>query len=362
MEWSPTVPYNGLPDLPPAVDLETTRVLRAVTSARVEVAKLDQATRLMTDPHVLLNTIPLLEAQASSGIENIVTTADDLFRQAQLDEVHADPAVKETLRYRSALWSGVTAMRERGLTSLAAIRVCTEIKGRTMDVRSLPGTRIANPATREILYSPPEGAEVIRDRLANWESFIHTHDDLDPVVRMAVAHYQFEAIHPFSDGNGRTGRVLNILMLVDAGLLREPILYLSRPIIDSKDDYYRFLLEVTSHQRWEQWILYMLDAVRAAAAATTEKIMAIAETREAFAARYHGVTPGMSNAGFLGVLFGQPYCRIQQVMRACSVSRPTATAWLSALVDAGALETTKSGRDRLFLNTSFLETLSQPGA
>lgn len=333
-------------------------MLKAVTGARVELARLDQATHLMADPRVLVNTIPLLEAQASSEIENIVTTADVLFRHAQLDESTADPAVKETLRYRAAMWSGFNAMRARALTAGTAVEICSQIKGRPMEIRALPGTRIANPATREILYAPPEGADVIRDELSDWERFIHADDGLDPVVRMAVAHYQFEAIHPFTDGNGRTGRILNILMLVSAGVLGEPILYLSRAIIESKAEYYRLLSAVTSDGAWEEWILYMIEAVRAAAAATNATIMNITRVRKEYLAEYHWATPGMANADFQSVLFSQPYCRIKQVMDHCAVSRPTAMAWLSALVEAEALQTIKMGRDRLYLNPAFLEALT----
>ena len=338
--------------------LETRRVLKALTESRVALAKLDQAADLMADPTVLINTIPLLEAQASSAIENIVTTADALFRYAQMDDEPSDPAVKETLRYRAALRSGFENMNRRALTAGTAVEVCSEVQGRQMDIRTLRGTRIANPATGRIIYSPPEGADVIRGKLSNWESFTHASDDLDPIVRMAVAHYQFEAIHPFSDGNGRTGRILNILTLIEAGTLRQPILYLSRYIIRHKNEYYRLLNAVTAERAWEEWILYMTEAVRQSATWTTAKIRAIQDLRQEFAVTTHGVTPGLTNAHFLSVLFAQPYCRIGNVMDRCEVSRPTATSWLNALVAAGALVDMKVGRDRLFLNRPFLELLA----
>ncbi len=354
--WYPDRPYNDLPRLPRASDLETKSVLKAVIGARSELARLDQATALLADPGVLLNTMPLLEAQASSEIENIVTTTDALFRQAQLDEDSADPAVRETLRYRAALWSGFRAMAERALATRTAEDVCSTIKGRPMQIRALPGTRIAGDG--RILYAPPEGEHVIRDKLADWERFVHADDDLDPVIRMAAAHYQFEAIHPFTDGNGRTGRILNILVLVSAGVLREPILYLSRPIIDNKAEYYRLLEAVTAAAAWEEWLLYMIEAVRAAASATTSKIRAIVRLREEFMSTYRDATPGMDNVHFHSVLFAQPYSRIGQVMEACRVSRPTATAWLGAMEHAGALESVKIGRDKLFLNTAYLDVLT----
>jgi len=332
MAWNPERPYNDLPPVPDPEQLETRRVLKAAISARAELARLDQATDLIADPRVLLGAIPLLEAQASSEIENIVTTADALFRQDQLDEADADPAVKEALRYRSALWSGYRSMRARALTTGTAVEVCSEVKGRPMDIRVLPGTRIGRG--RQIVYAPPEGADLIRGKLAGWERFIHADNDLDPVIRMAAAHYQFEAIHPFSDGNGRTGRILNILTLVATGVLREPILYLSRPIIDSKTEYYRLLLAVTAEGEWEDWLLYMVDAVRSAAATTNATIAAISRTRDRFVAEHRTATPGMDNAAFQQLLFAQPYTRIGRVVEACGVSRQTASGWLHALADA----------------------------
>lgn len=358
VHWSPEVPFNDLPDLPPAAQVETTTVLKAVTEARVAVAELDRASRAMPDPSVLINTIPLLEAQASSEIENIVTTTDALFRFAQIDDDSADAAVKETLRYRSALRSGFDAMTSRALTVATAVEVCSRIKGIDMGVRSLPGTRIANPVTGRVIYSPPEGRHVIEAKLGAWESFLHSSPDLDPVVRMALAHYQFEAIHPFADGNGRTGRILNILLLVEAGVLRSPILYLSRYIIDHKDDYYRLLADVTQTGAWEPWVLYMIEAVRSSATSTLATIDAMTDLQEQFAEQAAGLTPGIRHAGFLSVLFAQPYTRIGDVMERCAVSRPTATGWLNDLLAAGMLTDVKVGRDRLFLNTAYLDLLS----
>ena len=221
MPWSPDVPFNDLPPLPPdGLELEPKPVLKATIEARTALATLAQAGQLLPNPNVLIHAVPLLEAQASSEIENIMTTADELFKYA--DSGGGDHATKEALRYRSALFAGVQSIRKRPLTAQTAARVCSELQGREMAVRAVPGTRIANPTTRKVVYAPPEGADLIREKLAAWERFVHAEDDIDPLVRMAVAHYQFEAIHPFHDGNGRTGRVVNILMLIEAELLRDP--------------------------------------------------------------------------------------------------------------------------------------------
>ena len=253
MPWSPEVPFNDLPPLPPAgLDLEPKRVLKATVEARTALATLAQAGQLLPNPTILIHAVPLLEAQASSEIENIVTTADELFKH--VGSGGGDNATKEALRYRAALFAGVESMRSRPVTAATAARICSELHGREMAVRAVPGTRIANPTTKQVVYAPPEGADLIREKLSAWERFVHAEDDLDPLVRMAVAHYQFEAIHPFHDGNGRTGRVLNILMLIESGLLHDPILYLSRAIIARKNDYYRLLQAVTADGAWVEWI------------------------------------------------------------------------------------------------------------
>lgn len=358
MGWRPEVPFDDLPPLPPeGVDLEPRPVLKAAIEARTALATLAQAGRLLPNPNILIHAVPLLEAQASSEIENIVTTADELFKH--VESGGGDHATKEALRYRDALFAGVDAIRRRPLTATTAASICSQLHGREVDVRAIPGTRIANPTTREVVYAPPEGADVIRAKLSDWERFLHVEDDLDPLVRMAVAHYQFEAIHPFHDGNGRTGRVINILMLIEAGLLDEPILYLSRAIIDRKNDYYRLLRAVTAEGAWVDWILYMLEIVRESAQSTTRKIDAIRACQDDIADRARGATPGGRDAAFLAVLFEQPYCRINTVAERCDVSRQTASSWLHALVVAGLLSDVKAGREVLFVNHEFLEVLTR---
>ncbi len=359
MSWSPGVPFNELPPLPPeGVDLEPRRVLKATIEARSALATLAQACQLLPNPTILIHAVPLLEAQASSEIENIVTTADELFKHAESGG--GDQATKEALRYRSAIFAGVDSVKSRPLTASTATRVCSVLHGRDMHVRAVPGTRIANPVTREIIYAPPEGADLIREKLSAWERFIHAGDDLDPLVRMAVAHYQFEAIHPFHDGNGRTGRVLNILMLIEAGLLNDPILYLSRAIIARKNDYYRLLRAVTAEGAWVEWILYMLDIVRESASSTTRKISSIRTCQDHIAEQARAATPGGRVARLLDVLFEQPYCRITTVAERCDVSRQTASSWLHALVAAGLLSDLRLGRDVLFVNHEFLNVLTRP--
>lgn len=249
ISFNPKEPYNNLPQPPPSVVLETTTILKACITARAALAELKQAGELLPNQGLLINMLPLLEAKDSSEIENIVTTSDRLFQYAQEgEESQADPATKEALRYRTALYQGFAALKDRPLNTSTAVTVCSTIKGLTMDIRKIPGTSIMNTATGETIYTPPVGEQLIRNLLSNWKRYIHADDDLDPLIRMAVCHYQFEAIHPFLDGNGRTGRILNSLFLIERGLLILPILYLSYYILRHKNDYYRLLSAVTKEQ------------------------------------------------------------------------------------------------------------------
>ena len=243
--WSPEQPYYSLPLLPPAPEIETKAVLRRCITARAALAELKQAAELIPNQAILINTLPLLEAQASSEIENIVTTTDRLFQHMEHDEA-TDAATKEALRYRQALLEGFRALQHLPIHMAMAENICSRIRGVQMQVRRVPGTKIGNMATGDVIYTPPEGEALLRRLLANWEQFLHNEIELDPLIRMAVAHYQFEAIHPFTDGNGRTGRVLNSLFLIQENLLTLPILYLSRYIIRRKSDYYRLLLAITT--------------------------------------------------------------------------------------------------------------------
>ena len=354
--WQPDRPYNELPAPPGGDELETRRVLKAAIGANTALGQLDQAVVSIPNPTVLINSLPVLEAQASSEIENIVTTTDELFRHLD-DEAGADLATRETLRYRTALRVGFEMINERGLTAATASAICSIIKGHEMKVRAVPGTRIGNPVSGDVTYSPPDGRDVLLEKLSTWERFIHADDGLDPLIRMAAAHYQFEAIHPFSDGNGRTGRILNVLMLVEAGLLRLPVLYLSRYIIDTKNDYYRLLLAVTAESAWEEWVLYILTGIEQTSRHTLRKVAAIRALQDDFSRRARAITRGGADSEFQSVLFEQPYCRITTVMNRCNVSRPTATSWLNALADNGMVQNVKIGRDRLFINREFLQLL-----
>jgi Fic family protein len=359
--WDPKRPYEELPPLPPAAELESRAVLKRCVAARSALAELRVAAALIPNPAVLINTLPLLEAQASSEIENVVTTADELFRHLDAD-AGADPATREALRYRSALLEGVRHIDERPLSTATAEAICSRIKGEEMIVRSVPGTRIASARTGAVVYTPPERKQRLRDLLTNWEEFLHEPDDhaaLDPLVRMAVAHYQFEAIHPFTDGNGRTGRVINSLFLVQRGLLDRPILYLSRFIIAHKADYYRLLLEVTRDGAWEEWILYMLRGIEDTARWTVAKIAAIRQLTTVVTDYLRGKHPKLYDRDLVDVIFEQPYCRIRNVVDRGLGTRQSASKYLHGLVAAHVLREVRVGREVLFVNPRLMALLTR---
>ncbi len=358
MPFRPGRPYNDLPPLPPRDDLETKTVLKACIAARAALAELRVSGQLIPNQSVLINSIPLLEAQASSEIENIVTTTDRLFRFANEAGNQADPATKEALRYRTALNEGYLSLRDRPVSTSTAVTVCRTIKGIALDIRSTPGTALMNETTGAVIYTPPEGQDLLRDKLANWERYIHEAEEIDPLVRLAVMHYQFEAIHPFTDGNGRTGRVLNLLYLVDKGLLDIPVLYLSRYIIGNKRAYYDRLLSVTTHGAWEDWILYMLEAVRETAEWSTMRIRAIRDLLDHTAARMRRNLPKIYSRELAEVIFVNPYCRIGDLVEAGIAKRQAASVYLKALVDDGLLQEMKAGRENLYINPALLTLLS----
>ena len=360
MKWVPDQPWSALPLLPPpGLELETKAVLKQCVSARTALAELKQAAELIPNQAMLINIIPLLEAKDSSEIENIVTTTDKLFQYADIDGGQVDAATKEALRYRAALAEGFKALARRPLCTVTAVEICSRIKGADMDIRKVPGTALKNQATGQIIYTPPEGEPLIRDLLANWERFLHNEEELDPLVRMAVGHYQFEAIHPFSDGNGRTGRVLNSLYIIEQELLSLPILYLSRYIIANKADYYRLLLDVTRGQAWEPWILYVLKGVQETALWTTKKITAIRALENETVRYVQKMLPKIYSRELVEMIFTQPYCRIANLVNADIAHRQSASKYLKELARVGVLQEYALGKEKLFIHPRLMDLFRQ---
>ena len=338
--------------------MESKGILKQCIEARVAVAELKQAAELIPNQSVLINTLPLLEARASSEIENIVTTADQLFLYRESDE-KADAATKEALRYSQALLEGFRTLSDHPLNTRTAEEICSRIKGTTMSVRRVPGTTLANDRTGEVIYTPPAGEDHLRDLLANWEMFQHERVELDPLIRLAAAHYQFEAIHPFTDGNGRTGRVLNSLYLIQENLLTLPILYLSRHIIAHKADYYRLLLGVTRDAAWEEWVIFILRGIGETARWTTSKIAAIRDLQERCVSHVRQQVPKMYSRELVDAVFEFPYCRIGNLTERGIAKRQTASVYLKELVRIGVLEEKQAGKERLFINARLMHLLTR---
>ena len=358
MKFNVELPNNDLPDLPPLQDIETKSILKQCIESRAALAELYRSAEMLPNQSVLINTMPLLEAQASSEIENIVTTTDKLFQYADhVSEVQTDSATKEALRYREALKEGVEKIIKRPINTVLSEELCSIIRGTNMSIRVVPGTALSNQLTGKIIYTPPVGASLIRDKLHNWEQFLNLENDIDPLIKMAVGHYQFEAVHPFTDGNGRTGRILNILYLINQGLLNIPILYLSRYIIRSKDRYYKYLLNVTLKDDWEPWIIYMLKAVEETSRWTCDKIQVIVKLMQETRTYVKSQLPGIYTRELVDILFTQPYCRISDLVEAGIAKRQSASVYLKKLSKINVVEETEKGREKIFINPRFMSVL-----
>lgn len=359
MIWQANQPNNDLPPLPPERQrIETVPILKACIKARAALAGLNQAGALLPNQTLLINLLPLLEAKDSSEIENIVTTMDNLFQFAAEDNA-ADAPTKEALRYRTALYQGFIQLQQRPLCVTTAIEICSTLKAQNMDIRKVPGTVIANQKSHEIIYTPPVGEDVIRDLLNNWEGFIHSDEDLDPLIKMAISHYQFEAIHPFFDGNGRTGRIVNVLYLIEQQLLTLPILYLSRYIVQHKQDYYRLLTQVTREQDWQSWILFMLRGVEEMSIWTCEKISAIRQLMEHTNEYVRTKLPKTYSHELIQLIFEQPYCRISDLVTRSIAKRQTASVYLKQLCDIGVLTEKIAGKEKLFVHPKLMTLMTQ---
>lgn len=351
-------PYNDLPLLPPNTELETKAVLKQAIAANRMLANLRGLAAQIPNQGMLIQSVVLQEARLSSEIENIVTTNDELYRADADPDSKTDSQTKEVLRYRQALYVGFNALKTRPLTTNLFIEIVQIIKAIDLGIRKTTGTALKNQAG-ETIYTPPEGESIIRDKLSNLEQFIHADDDLDPLVKMAIMHYQFEAIHPFEDGNGLTGRILNILYLVDQKLLDIPVLFLSRYIIEHKASYYEGLRQVTEEQKWEQWILFILRAVEETAQQTYNKVFRIRELMEQVQEQVKQDAPHIYSKDLIEVIFRHPYTKIQFLVDANIAKRQTASSYLQTLSDLKILRPSKQGREMYYINDALFEVLIQ---
>lgn len=343
--------------LPPNVDCESVAILKQLTKASRALGQLKGEVSKIPNSQILLDTLILQEAKDSNEIENIVTTDDEMY-QASIDETVASVTAKEALNYSNAIKLGLDIIKKNDLLTTNDIKRIQEIISPNHPIRKIPGTVLKNPRTQEVVYTPPQNHEEIIALLNNLESYINDTDfhDIDSLIKMPIIHFQFESIHPFYDGNGRTGRLINILYLVQQGLLDIPVLYLSSYIIKNKSDYYRLLQEVRTKGSWEEWIVWMLKGVEVTAKETivvVNKIKALMdrykqEIRTEFSFYSHDL---------INILFKHPYTKNSFIERELKVHRNTASGYLNALTDHGLLTKIKIGRQNYYLNEPLLNIL-----
>ncbi len=347
----PTLP------LPHIEQWETRRVLKKVAEAHRFLAELKGVAATIPNEEILINTLTLQEARHSSEIENIITTQDDLYRAGVTDEASVPPETKEVQDYAIALRAGFRSVRESRLIRLGDILLIQEmLEKNNAGFRRLPGTALKNESTGEVVYEPPQSAQEVETLMENLTAYINDDDlcDADELVKMAIIHHQFESIHPFYDGNGRTGRILNMLYLVAKDLLDLPVLYLSRYLIQTKSSYYRELQAVRDTGNWEPWLLYILEGVSQTAQQTIGLIGQIRDLMQHTKHRMRDECPKIYRQELLNNLFNHPYTKIEFVMEDLSVSRITATKYLDELVSIGLLNKTKLGRSNYYINSSLM--------
>ena len=346
-------------NLPLTQTIETTKVLKKTISANRALAKLNGVAKIIPNQNILINSLVLQEAKDSSEIENIITTHDELFR-AGLDISSVTNETKEVQYYRQALLKGFGLVQKQELLlKRDIVTIQKELEQNDAGVRRQSGTVLKNAATGKVIFTPPQEYEVIQGLLTNLEQYINKPNDIDPLVNMAIIHYQFETIHPFYDGNGRTGRIINILYLILKELLDIPILYLSSYIIRNKADYYRLLQEVRTEENWEEWILYMLDGVEQTSLGTIELInnihILIGETKE----KIKTELPKIYSKDLVEILFMHPYTKIDFLVDGLGIYRDTAGRYLKKLEALGIIKGIKIKNSKYYINIELFDRLRQ---
>ena len=351
------IPYNDLPLLPPKADIETKNILRKTILAGRALAQLNGALKNLPNPTLFLDTIYLQEAKASSEVENIITTNDELYQSLIANRKNENPATKEVLSYKEALWLGLEELKNKPfITTNLCIKIVQCIKQNSASIRVTPGTTLSTPQG-DVIYTPPSGESVIRDKLANLEKFINEDESIDPLIKMALMHYQFEAIHPFADGNGRTGRILLLLYLKLSGLLDIPAIYLSEYIIKNKTAYYQNLRAVTEKEEWEPYILYMLDMIEETSVRGLERLTKITTTMDKTAEEIKKRLPKVYSKDLIEIMFRLPYTKRQHLIDEHIGNPKTVGNYLMALEENGFLKSVKVGKEKLYLNQQLLNIL-----
>jgi len=361
MPYKAEIPYNQLPEIPPARNqVETLNVLRQLVRSSVAMAELKGMTHTLPNSKILLNAVILREARASSEIENVITTHDKLYQALSVKGSEVDAATKEVLRYREAVLFGYRFIQQKGyLNTNTIIAIQKLLEENNAGIRKLPGTALRNAATNQVIYTPPDDHDAILRLMKNLENYLNEQDEISPLIKMAIQHYQFESIHPFYDGNGRTGRILNILYLILHNQLHEPVLYLSDYIIRTKPDYYRLLQQVRTKGDWEAWILYLLKGIEITSLETCERIKSIQKLFIAIQEKIRKEAPGAYTKELVEVLFEHPYCKTETIVARLGVSRLTASKYLKQLEATGILKSKKIWKETLYINTRLFEMLKK---
>jgi Fic family protein len=362
MAYNRNTAFNELPNLPPQGFTESPEILRHLAKASRHLGELNSLCASLSDPQLLINTIVLQESKDSSAIENIGTTQDELYKAAT-EEGSANHAAKEVLSYREALYVGLEKMKAQKnlLLTNTMVEIVQTIKQNKSGIRNTPGTALKNAINGEIIYTPPCCEDVLRYKLTALEQFINDPQlsALDPLVKMALIHYQLEAIHPFADGNGRTGRIINALYLVQQELLSQPVLYLSSYIVKYKAEYYQLLRTVTEKDNWHDWIMYILTALIETAQLTTKKIRAMLALKEEFEKQMKEVLGSSFSHELLQLMFTLPYVKIELLEKREIAHRQTASTWLKKLTEADIVKPQKIGRTTYYINYKLMELLSE---
>jgi len=350
-------PYNSLPLLPPKQDVQNKKILVKTISASRSLGKLNGALRNLPNPNLFIDTIQLKEAKASSEIENIITTNDELYETLVADKNNLNAAAKEIISYKSALFLGLKEIEKRPFISTnLCIKIVQEIKRNNSSIRVTPGTALLN-GRRQIVYTPPSGENTIRKKLDNLEKFANENLTIDPLIKMAVMHYQFEAIHPFADGNGRTGRILLLLYLKLEKLLDIPAIFLSEYIIKNKTNYYKFLREVTEKAQWENYILYMLDMIEVTSQKVISKLDLIIKLMQELENVIKSKKPKLFNKELLEIIFKLPYTKRKNLIDAKLGTPKTVGNYLIELEKLGILKSKKIGKEKLYINHRLMKIL-----
>lgn len=362
MAYNKNTPYNDLPDLPPKSLKISPEIYRTLISASRHLAELNGLCSSIPEPQLLINTIVLQESKDSSAIENIVTTQDELYK-ATTEISGASQSAKEVLKYREALYSGLDSMKNHQnlLLIKTMVEIVKTIKNNNAGIRNTPGTALKNAVSGEVIYTPPCCEDEITQKLSALERFINDDEmsDVDPLIKMALIHYQFESIHPFSDGNGRAGRIINALYLVQKGLLNMPVLYLSSFIIKNKALYYRLLREVTENENWNEWVLYILNGLVETSQTTIEKIKKLLKLKDETEIKMKEVLGASYNHDLLQLMFTLPYLKIELLEKRNLAHRQTASTWLKKLSDAEILIPQKIGRTNYYVNENLIKIFSE---